>query len=343
MNSIYTIGLDVHKETVAYCVKEKDGTVVEKGSVRARKQPLTEWAAGLKTPWVGAMESTLFSSWIYDALLPYAKDLKVAQPKMVKAIAFAKKKNDRVDAEMLADLLRCGLLPECHMASRKIRELKRVLRFRNLLVRQAVRMHNKSAGLLMEVGAEYTKSRLKGKRYFDTLVDTVEDVPRSVIEMLKMSRGAYELFQVGQRRLVAALKTHPEIKDRVKLLMTIPGVGQITALTWALEIGDPALFTSVSKAISYCGLVSAEHESAGKQRRGPISKDRNKHLQTVLIEAAKLAPHRNAQLAAVHEKEAARGNKNQATIAVARRLVGYLLAVDRRRTPFEAEACPRMA
>ncbi len=337
MPSIYYIGLDVHKKTIAYCVKRQDGKVVKEGSVAATRPALREWSEGLGRPWVGAMEATIFTGWIYDFLSPWAEELKVAHPKMLKAIASAKKKNDRVDAAMIADLLRCDLLPECQMATREIRELKRVLRFRNLLVRQAVRMHNKTAGMLMEVGAEYDKKRLKGRRYFETFLGQVEDVPASVVEMLRMSRAAYELFQDGQRRLVRALKTHPELKERVELLTTIPGVGEITALTWALEIGDPALFRSHARVVSYCGLTSAERSSAGKERRGPLSKDRNKHLQTVLIEAAKLAPRWNAELAAVYEKEVARGNRNQATIAVARRLAAYLLAVDRRRTPFEAK------
>jgi transposase len=109
------------------------------------------------------------------------------------------------------------------------------------------------------------------------------------------------------------------------------------ALTWILEVGDPARFSSSRDAISYCGLCSAQRESAGKEQRGPISKKRNKHLQTMLIEAAKLAPNWNPQLAALHEKELARGNRNRATLAVARKLVEYLLAVDRRGTPFVAE------
>ncbi len=338
MPSIYYVGLDVHKRTVAYCVKRQDGKVVKEGSVAATRPALAEWAQGLDHPWAGAMEATIFTGWIYDVLSPLAEELKVAHPKMLKAIASAKKKNDRVDAAMIADLLRCDLLPECAMAASEIRELKRVLRFRNLLVRQAVRMHNKTAGLLMEVGVEYDKKRLKGARYFETFLGRVEEVPPSVVEMLRMSRAACDLFQDGQRRLVRALKNHPELKERVELLMTIPGVGEITALTWALEIGDPALFRSHGRVVSYCGLTSAERSSAGKERRGPLSKDRNKHLQTVLIEAAKLAPRWNPELAAVHEKEVARGNRNQATIAVARRLAAYLLAVDRRRTPFEAKA-----
>lgn len=80
-----------------------------------------------------------------------------------------------------------------------------------------------------------------------------------------------------------------------------------------------------------------------KEQRGPISKKRNKHLQTKLIEAAKLAPHWNPQLAELHEKELTRGNRNRATLAVARKLVEYLLAVDRRGTPFVAKAPPQVA
>ena len=62
------------------------------------------------------------------------------------------------------------------------------------------------------------------------------------------------------------------IRERVQRLMTIAGVGEVTALTWALEIGDPLRFGSIRQAISYCGLCSAQRESAGKEHRGPISK-----------------------------------------------------------------------
>ena len=67
-------------------------------------------------------------------------------------------------------------------------------------------------------------------------------------------------------------------------------MGPITALTWALEIGDFTRFTSIKQAISYCGLCGDEKSSADKVMRMPISKQRNKHIQRVLIEAAKLAP-----------------------------------------------------
>jgi len=82
--------------------------------------------------------------------------------------------------------------------------------------------------------------------------------------------------------------------------------------------------------------TSLEHLSPqGKSSMDPSPKKRNKHLQTKLIEAAKLAPHWNEQLALMHEKESARGNRNRATLVVARKLVEYMLAVDRRGTDFE--------
>ena len=103
--------------------------------------------------------------------------------------------------------------------------------------------------------------------------------------------------------------------------------------SWALEVGEVGRFSSIAQATSYCGLTSAQRSSADKEQRGPISKQRNKHLQTILIEAAKLAPRYNPQLAAVHERALQRGNR--ATLAVARKLLAHLMAVDKSGNPFQ--------
>jgi transposase len=343
MESIHYIGLDVHKKTISYCIKTVNGKVVRQGNISTERKALRHWLTELPSPWMGALEATIFTGWIYDFLKPQSLELKVAHPEMLKAITAAKKKNDRADAEKLADLLRVNLLPECTMMSEQLRELRRILRYRNLVVRTASQMKNKMSGLLMEVGATYDKRRLHGHKYFRELLERVEDVPESVKDLLRLSRSNLELFTAAQKKLTATLREQPLIRERVARLMSIPGVGEIMALTWVLEIGDPARFSSARNAISYCGLCSAQRESAGKEQRGPISKKRNKHLQTKLIEAAKLAPHWNPQLAALHEKELARGNRNRATLAVARKLVEYLLAVDRRETPFVAEAPQEVA
>ena len=163
--SVYYIGLDIHKREIAYCIQHVDGRIYGEGVVSADRASLGLWAASMPGPWVGAMEATLFTGWVYDFLRGYALELKVAHPAMLKAITAAKKKNDRADAARIADLLRVDLLPECTMAPTAMRDLRRVLRFRNLLVQMSVKLKNKMAGLLMEVGAPYSKQRLHGKRY----------------------------------------------------------------------------------------------------------------------------------------------------------------------------------
>jgi transposase len=337
MNVIHYIGFDVHKKTVSYCVKTADGKIVEEGKLWSTRRELLGWAEQRQQPWHGAMEATLFSGWIYDTLQPFAAQLQMGHPAMMKAIGASKKKNDKIDARKTADLVRCNLLPACYVAPVEIRELRRLLRYRTLVVRQATRMKNKMSGLLMEVGAEYNKEQLHGKKYFTHLLDTVEQVPESVKDLLRLSRGAMEMFETTQQQLLARLKKDPLLIQRVAVLQSIAGVGEVTALTWALEVGDPHRLASVAQAISYCGLTSALKSSADKQQRGPISKQRNAHLQTVLIEAAKLAPRWNPQLAALHARELAKGNRNRATLAVARKLVAYLLAVDKSGQPFQIQ------
>lgn len=332
MKRVYYIGLDIHKRIISYCIKTVTGKLYQQGKIEANRPSLREWVKSLPGPWIGAMEATMFTGWVYDFLKPHAVELKVAHPEMLKAITAAKKKNDRADAERIVDLLRVDLLPECYMLSEEQRELRRILRYRNHIVRTTVKMQNKMSGLLMEVGVPYSKKRLRGKKYFRALLEKVEEIPPSVKELLQLSRSSYEIFEAYQKRLVEALRTNELIRDRVQGLMTIGGVGELTALTWVLEIGDPGRFASIRQAVSYCGLCSAQRESAGQEKRGPISKKRNKHLQTTLIEAAKLAPRWNRPLAILQERELQKGNKNRATLAVARKLVAYLLAVDKQQT-----------
>jgi transposase len=332
---MYYIGLDVHKKTISYCIKRVGGEVHAQGVVNATRAALEEWLKTLPQPWTAAMEATLFTGWIYDYLLPHASSLKVAHPLMLRAIAASKKKNDRVDAAKISDLLRCDLLPECYMAPVETRERRRTLRHRNLLVRQAVQMKNKIAGLLMETGVTYNKEKLHQKRYFAQLVKESTELPESLKPLLKIGRDTVERAATSERALIRALEHDPVLSARVERLQSIPSVGVVTALTWALEIGDVSRFPSLKHAVSYCGLCSAERSSAGIQKRSPISKQRNKHLQTVLVEAAKLAPRWNADLALLYDKEMQRGNRNRATLAVARKMVAYLLAVDRREKPFQ--------
>ena len=303
---MHFIGLDVHRKTIAYCAKTADGTIVDEGTIQALRPELKAWAAARPAPWKGTLE----------------------------AITRAKKKSDKLDGRKLSDLTRVNMVPRVWMPPRQQRELRRLLRFRHRLVEQAVWNKNRIATLLMELGEPYTKSKLHTKKYFEPFVDQLEACETDLL-LLGVSRDRVEATLSIVRKIENKLLTHPSLAKRVELLRTIPGVGAITALTWALEIGEVKRFDKIDQAVSYCGLCSRLNESAGKSRRGPLSKQRNGHLQHVRIEAAKLAPRWNDQLARLHADEVARGHRNQATLALARKLVALLLAVDRRGTAYE--------
>jgi hypothetical protein len=99
---MYYIGLDVHKQKISYCVKDSSGKIYAEGWIPATRFDLDRWMKTLPQPWSAALEATMFSGWIYDHLKPHAAELKVAHPLMLRAIAAAKKKNDRIDATRFA-------------------------------------------------------------------------------------------------------------------------------------------------------------------------------------------------------------------------------------------------
>jgi len=333
---LYFVGLDVHKQVIAYCVKTAGGEIVMEGKIPATRKALDQWVTTLPGPWHGGMEATLFSHWIFRHLQPHAAQLEMGHPARMKAISAGKKKSDKLDARTLADLLRANLFPACFVMPPELEGLRRQLRFRRLVVEEAVRFKNKTAGLLMEAGIEYERRRLHGKRYFGEGMrrDLIDDELRPLLEF---SRSQTEELTRMDARLMRLLERHPRLAARVEALRKIDGVGPVTALSWALEVGDPSRFASIKRAVSYCGLASALRESAGQQKRGPLSKQRNRHLRTVLIEASKIGVMYHPKLREVHDRAAQKGHANRATLEVARKLVAYLLAADR---AFFAQSAP---
>jgi len=209
-------------------VKDAAGHVHREGKIGSTRRELDAWIRTLPQPRTMAMEATIFTGWIYDHLLPHAEKVKVAHPLMLRAIAASKKKNDQIDARKIADLLRCDLLPECHMASTEIRDRRRTLRYRGLLVRQMVQMKNRVSGLLMETGVSYNKSRLHKVGYFAELLSSNEEVNQSIRPLLKLSRETIVRCQKTDYALVSSLERDPLLAEGLKRLRTVPGVDAIT-------------------------------------------------------------------------------------------------------------------
>ena len=148
------------------------------------------------------------------------------------------------------------------MAPTEIRDRRRTLRYRHLLVRQMVQLKNRVSGLLMETGVSYSKQKLHKVGYFRELLSSNEEIHPNIRPLLKLSRDA--IVRLHKTEYALLLQRDPLLADRIKRLRTIPGVGPISALTWALEMGEVSRFPSIKQAISYCGLCGGEKSSAGK-------------------------------------------------------------------------------
>ena len=211
---MYYIGLDVHKKTISYCVKDVTGHIQQQGTIAATRTELDSWMKTLPQPWTVAIEASIFTGWVYDYLLPHAAQVKVAHPLMLRAIALAKKKNDRIDASKIADCLRCDFLPECHMASTKTRDRRRTLRYRHLLVRQMVQMKNRVSGLLLETGVTHNKQRLHQVKYFRELMTDNKEVSESIRPLLRLSHETITRLHKTENRVDSFPRTRSSISGK---------------------------------------------------------------------------------------------------------------------------------
>jgi len=339
VNSHQYIGLDVHKKSIWYCAKNAEGKIVKEGRFEATKEGIEEWCKSQAAPWTGLMEATLFSHWIYDAMTPHAAEMRMGHPAAMKEALATKHKSDRNDARRFAELCRNGSVRTLYVMPGALRALRQQLRVRRLIRKQTTQVKNRMAALLMESGIVFSPRQLHTKRYYQNLVNNPA-TPPTLKALLRMLRQVQTNLVEVQRAIFRSLEQAPQLKDRLKLLQTIPGVGKITALTWALEIGDVRRFPSCADAVSYCGLVSADNESAGKNKSGPLSKIRNPELQHILIEISHLAPKLYWRFDELYRKKSQQVHGNAATVEVARKMVAYLMAVDRSGQPFRKQLAP---
>src|ERR1035438_3005685 len=225
---MYYIGLDVHKKTISYCVKDAAGKIHQEGKIGSTRRELDAWITTLPQPRMIAMEATIFTGWIYDHLVPHAEKVKVAHPLMLRAIAAAKRKNDKIDASKIADCLRCDFLPECYMTSTEIRDRRRTLGYRGLLVKQMVQMKNRISGLLMEAGVSYNKQRLHKVGYFTELMAGNEEID-CVRPLLKLSLQAINRSQKLRYPLLRSLERDPLQRTQQRIVQLLRSVNRLPA------------------------------------------------------------------------------------------------------------------
>jgi transposase len=320
------IGLDLHKHTLEVCALDRRGKVLFRESVTVRREALEAFAwASLKRTDRLAVEATTNTWSVADILRPFVAGVTVANPLQVKAIAQAKVKTDKIDAEVLANLLRCEYLPEVWVPDAATQKLRQLTTLRSAVVTDRSRLKNRVQSLLAQllvvppVKVLFTAAGLEWLR----AVDLPADARATVDLYLRL----YEAVDQELRRIDDQLMALAYADDRAKLLMTLPGIAHGVAVSLLAALGDVSRFPDGDHAAGYLGLTPSTRQSGPKCYHGRITKAGCPQTRAMLVQAVQAASDHPGPIGAFFRRLRKRKKYNVAVIATARKLVtiAYLM------------------
>ncbi|HEX2185432.1 MAG TPA: IS110 family transposase [Chloroflexota bacterium] len=312
------VGIDLHRRRSVFVRMAPDGTVLERS--RVENSPLgfaAEIAKAGPNPEV-VLEATLGWYWAADVLADNGASVHLAHPLGVKAFAYQRVKKDDSDAQLLADLLRMGRLPEAWIAPPPLRELREMVRHRHGLVEARADAKLQVHAVLAKQGVVVVLSDLfgvAGNRLLDEL--HLDPAYQARVESL---RRVVALHDQEIAALDAAIHRRLAGDAAYQALQTIPGVGRVLAAVFVAEIGDIGRFQGPEQLASWAGMTPRHHESDTTIRRGRITKQGSRLVRWAAIEAA-VGPRGPGFLKADYRRLAARRGKMIAKVAAGRKLL----------------------
>jgi transposase len=313
------IGLDVHREFAQVAVWE-DGVVRQAGQIALTDEALRIFVDSLGPEDEVAIEATCNTHAIVRLLEPHVARVVVSNPQKTRAIAEAKVKTDKVDAEILAGLLAADYLPSVWVADQQTQALRRQVARRAHIVRQRTRLKNQVQAILHRNLIPRCPAAdmfgIKGRCW-------LSDQPLPSDEKVAVEALLRQLDFHGQelRIIDAALGRVALASPEVKRLITIPGVDATIALSIVAAVGDFRRFRRPEQLVSYLGLNPRVKQSGGQPAsHGRITKRGRAHARGMLVEAAWVAAKTPGPLRAFYERVRARRGMQIAVVATARKL-----------------------
>ena len=311
-----TFALDVHKNFSEVAVHE--GSQVRRVG-RVETRDLRAFAAALEPTDHVVLESTSVSWAIVDLLAEHAGKITMSNPMQTKAITQAKVGTDKVDAKVLAKLGAADFVAEVWVPDTETRALRRRVAHRASLVRQRSALRNQVHAILARNLLALEATDLFGKKG-RALLGAVE-LPEHESEQLASALRLHDALQGEVQRLERTLAGHALKRQSVRRLMTIPGVGSITALSIVSVIGEVSRFPSARHLVGYLGLDPKVRQSGERAARtGHISRQGQAHARGLLVEAAHAAVRTPGPLRAFYRRLGARRGQKIALVATARKL-----------------------
>jgi transposase len=289
------------------------------------------------------MESTGNCQWFVDLLARLGHEVWIGDAARIRASDSRQQKHDRRDARLLLQLRAEGRFPRIWTPSSEERDQRQLLIHRHKLVRLRVQVMNELQHLALNQGMQ-KKRRLWSAAGQQALLELplrpwASRRREDLLSVKRMLDGP--IAELDQALAVAAAQN-----ENARLLMTQPGVGPVTSMAFVLTMGDVRRFPRGKQVASYLGLIPREYSSGGHQRLGSISKQGNRFLRMLLVEAAQIAVRYDPGLRREYLHRCHTKAKGVAKVAVARKLAIRLYWMLRTNTGYpevvRVESSPRV-
>jgi transposase len=345
---MFYCGLDVASVSSFFCVKNALGARQARGEFATTREGLTGALkrfvkAGLKV----ALEAGNQTAWLHETLVELGAEVVVVNAAKVRLIAESRRKTDKVDAEVLCDLLRLDGLPTpVHMPSQASRELRGLLVARRQVVQARAKLCNVARGMLRQEGVRLPARALHTFKGWAAVRANSYKSTHLPLVLEAYARSFKELTRSIQA-LDKELKVRAQGDARVALLRTMPLVGLIGALTLVAAVDDVERFSSGRKLVRYSGLTPTVRQSGERTAYGPICREGRRELRAVWVQIAHLVANdrslASGRLRAWFWRVAKRRGKKTAVVALARKLLAIAYQMLKTGETFDAKRIGRAA
>jgi len=275
------LGVDYHKSYSFATMITEEGEIRNKEKLLNRREVFKEYLRGYKDV-IAVVEASWGWPVAVELLEGLVREVILAHPYKVRVIAESRIKTDSIDSEVLAYLLRAGLIPEAYKRSREELKRQKVIRPRSFLVKMRMQVKNRIHALMGTQREEVREavggySDLFGKGGMEWLKSLRLEEPGGTIlgELIEVYENLCGEIAKQDRVVKRMVAEDPDCR----LLKSIPGIGDFFAALIKSEIGDIGRFPSASKLCSYAGLVPSTHASGGKVWHGRLTKQGSRWLR----------------------------------------------------------------
>jgi transposase len=279
------------------------------------------------------VESTFNWYWLVDGLQEHGYTVHLANPSAIKQYEGVKHTDDTWDSFWLAHMLRLHLLPEGYIYPKEQRPVRDLLRRRLLFVKHRTsHILSLQSMISRNLGTQMAANAIK--RLDQGAAETLFDSPHLVLAA-KSNIAVIHFLKERIKLIEKAVKSQLTLREEFTYLLTVPGIGDILALTIMAEVGDIARFPRVGDYSSYCRCVKSERLSNGKKKDENNRKNGNRYLSWAYVEAANFAIRFSPSAQAFYQKKMAKTNGIVAIKALGNKLARASYYMMRDQVPYD--------